>query len=300
MLEEDPDDQGALDLETGMDDDDDVLDGGDELGGGALGTDDADDFNQQGFADYGGSGPGGAFEDDPAFADPDLGDRIAKFNALIYWNDPKFTGLVFLAINVFFFLTYWLHYTVLYLTASLIFYAICISAVCHVVSYAYCTAMQKPLLDTVQGYMKVDIADNLEAAATPMRVEVNPSLAGIIEGGLNLFLKTMQDAILMRNLRLTLATAICAYFVAQFSLVMDAFTMVYFATLMLFTLPKIWEIALGNPQVHEKYVLVQQHARKVWTVINDKVISHIPDGSSTAGGGFSANPAADLRQRRGN
>jgi hypothetical protein len=228
-----------------------------------------------------------------------------KFKELIYWKDPKHTGIVFAAINVFFFLTYWLQYTVLYLGASLLFYAICMSAVCHLCAYIYCTATKKPLMDTVQGitqgYMKLDIAENLEAAASPVRVEVNPSLAGVIEGGINLSLKTMQEAVMMKNLRLSLVTVISAYFVAKLSLQMDAFTMIYASLIMVFTLPKMWEIGMGNPQVHEKVVLAQQQLRSAWAVINDKVISHIPNGDQgSAGGDFSANPASDLRQRRGN
>jgi hypothetical protein len=255
-------------------------------------------FDQQGFDVYDEDGVGGAFAGDPAFADPDLGDRISAFKDLIYWKDLKLTGMVFAGINVFFFLTYWLQYTVLYLGSSLLFYAICGSGLCHLCAYAYRTATQKELLDGVQGYMKLD----MDTVSSPMRVEVNPTLAGVIEGGLNLFLKTMQEAILMKNLRLTLVTLICSYFVAKLSLVMDAFTMVYASLMMVFTLPKVWEIGMGNPQVHEKVVLMQQQVRSVWTVINDKVISHIPNGDQgSSGTGFSSNSSAtDLRQRRGN
>jgi hypothetical protein len=250
--------------------------------------------------------PGDDLEKQSTVSSVDM-DRIANFKALIYWKNPAMTLVVFGATNLFFFLTYWRGYTVLFLASSLLFYAICASAICQVVSLAYLRATGSPLLDaarrlwTSKGYAKLDLVENLDLASSPVRVELSPTTAGVIEGGLNLFLLTIHEAVWMRNMKLTLATAIGAYLVAQVSLVMDAFTMVYFLFAILFTVPKLWEMALGIDQVLEQAVLVQQHAQTMWTVINDKVISKIPDGTnSSSSSSFSASPTADIRKRRGN
>lgn len=233
-------------------------------------------------------------------------DRIKQFNRLIYWNDPKVTGTVFASINLFFWLTIWRNYSILFLASSVLFYTVCTSAICHVLAWGCDRLGIRKTLSAwtakTAGYAKLEMVDDLEAATAPVRVEVNPVVTNAIQGGLNLFLNTIHQAIWMRDLKLTMLAIITTYVVAQISLVMDAFTMVYFGSVSLFTVPKLIQLALSVDQVLEKWILVQSHATRAWTVINEKVISKIPSSIGSPGSpAFTPSPRAgtDIRQRRG-
>jgi hypothetical protein len=172
----------------------------------------------------------------------DISSATARFNQLILWEDWKITGGIFGTINVFFFLTLYLKYTVIYLIARSLLWSIILSIVGHSVCFLWKKASKKPIEEYVQ-ISGVDVLDNWEAANRPMNVHVAPvvtRLAGLIDGLLTVAMKFLQDAVLLRNYRKTVYALVGSYVVSDVTKYLDAFSLVYYVSMVLLIVPKSW------------------------------------------------------------
>ena len=85
------------------------------------------------------------------------------FIDLIYWKRPVATGAAFTGINIFFFLTFWLQYTVLTLLGESLLLASVGSVAYHALAWAYVKIMKRRLVDQLQQYAPVNLTDGAEA-----------------------------------------------------------------------------------------------------------------------------------------
>lgn len=172
----------------------------------------------------------------------DISSATARFNQLILWDDWKITAGIFGTINVFFFLTLYLKYTVIYLLARCLLWSIILSIVGHSVCFLWKKASKKPIAEYVQ-ISGVDVLDNWEAANAPVNVQVAPvvtRLAGLVDGLLTVAMQFLQDAVLLRKPIKTVYALVGSYVVSDVTKYLDAFTLVYMTSVVLFTVPKAW------------------------------------------------------------
>lgn len=81
-----------------------------------------------------------------------------------------------------------------------------------------------------------------EVANTPLRVDFLTPLAGALEGGLNVCLCEVKDAVLLKSFGTCVKVTACAWFVAIFCASFDAAKVMYALIACLFTLPKLWSM----------------------------------------------------------
>ena len=221
------------------------------------------------------------------------------FVDLIYWKDAKATGAVFGGINIFFLLTLWLKYTVLTLLGEALLIAIGAAVLYHTASWVYAKVAKARLVDKMQEYAPVDLAD-VESFALHKPLEVEGyarPLAGAVEGGLVMGIAFVRKALLLTNWVCTVQCAALGYALASLGRSFDAFTLTYLCLMATFTLPKIWTLLMEQPAFRDRFGVVYEHGQTAWSAIDTHVLSRLPAsdalGDST-GGGVTASP---LRRR---
>jgi len=206
----------------------------------------------------------------------------ARFWRLARWENPRTTGVVFTAVNLFFIVIYWLKYTVLGLCAYVVLCAIAASVLFHSLNWLYfkATGNRMSLKSNLQQYTRIDFSPvesvlNYEEAGKPIPLDINAAeyitpIAGAIEGAFNVIMSAIVNAVMLRNLRGTAQTTAIAVVLVQLGRDYDAADLFYSAFVLVFTLPKLSMMLWAKPEVREQLLIGTQRAMTIAGDIRQK------------------------------
>ncbi|KAG8466303.1 hypothetical protein KFE25_002059 [Diacronema lutheri] len=218
-------------------------------------------------------------------AAPVVASRQALMN-LVLWRNPILTGVVFLALNLASLLIIFAQFTAIGLLANAILVAIFVHVLYRLASIAYMRFTNKRLdayaaLKQHVGSRALDFTSveetMAEVANTPLRVDFLTPLAGALEGGLNVCLCEVKDAVLLKSFGTCVKVTACAWFVAIFCASFDAAKVMYALIACLFTLPKLW--SMRSSAVDELVRTLGVRSQTMWTQLHENVLSKLPSTS---------------------
>ena len=216
------------------------------------------------------------------------------FRDLVYWKTPVTTGSIFGAINVFFFLTYWLQYTIMMLVGEGVLLAITCSIVYQSLAWCYSRLTERRLVDKLQEYAPLNLEDAENAALhKPVAVQGFRPVAGAVEGGLTIAISMVREAVLLRSWARTLQVTLLAYALCKLGKGFDAFTLTYVVLVLMFTLPVLWSILMQQPAFRQHIGTAFSYGEQGWQVVNTHVISRL-SSAPLEQGSFGQSP---LRRR---
>jgi len=190
-------------------------------------------------------------------------------------------GIIFGLINCIFLLVCVAKVTLLSLLANGTLIAIALSAGYRTASFVYHAATHKTLHERVRREMReragLDFNEHLLPLREPPVIACRAHLsrvAGALEGGANVLLQTMWQAVMLESIGLTLRVFVCAYVLSKLGAQFDALQLAWLAFVTLFIVPKLW--SLRPPIVDEKIAMARVHARHAWMAAKERVLSQIP------------------------
>jgi len=277
-----------------------VPDGGGGGGGGGGAEPAAGTPGKLDFADAGGAPVQGGLSD-KGHSQGELMSLASRqaFRDLVYWKAPAASAAIFAAINVFFFLTYWLQYTIMALTGEGVLLAIAFSILYQSLAWCYARVTERRLVDKLQEYAPLNLADvEKKALHVPVAMQgYAQPLAGAVEGGLTIAISMVREAVLLTSWPRTLQVALAAYALCKLGKGFDAFTLTYLVLVLLFTLPVLWSLLMQQPVFRQHMGTAYAYGEQGWNVVNTHVISRLvssPSPTAQAQDGFGQSP---LRRR---